>query len=70
MQIEGNEKLKIQSFIEKIPAVHLSQNLGEALELLISEDLDKVAVLSESERFMGYIRYQEILELYFSKLRK
>lgn len=70
MQIEEEAKLKNQSYIENIPPIYLSQNLGEALELLLSKNLDKVAVLSESQRFMGYIRYQEILELYFSKLRK
>lgn len=70
MRQDINPKSEISSYIENIPAISISQNLGDALELLLKHNLDKVAVTSNSSRFLGYLRYQDILELYFSKLRK
>lgn len=70
MQLDQNKKVNLQSQIEKIPAITLEQNLGEALDLLLKNNLDKAAIIDRDKNFIGYIRYQEILELYFSKLRK
>ena len=68
MQVQT--KSKIETFMDEIPAISIKQNLGEALDLLLAHNLDKAAVINEKGNFIGYIRYQEILELYFSKLRK
>ena len=70
MQLDEKTKVNLQDYVEKIPAITLRQNLGEALDLLLTNNLDKAAVIDDEKNFLGYIRYQEILELYFSKLRK
>ncbi|HMW05323.1 MAG TPA: chloride channel protein [Leptospiraceae bacterium] len=70
MRQDINPKSPVYPYIEKIPAISISQSLGDALELLLKHNLDKVAVISNSSRFLGYLRYQDILELYFSKLKR
>ena len=62
-----NNRQRFKSSISKILPITLEQSVGDALELLKERHLDKAPIVNSENEFVGYLRYHEILELYFAK---
>ncbi|MCB1174451.1 MAG: chloride channel protein [Leptospiraceae bacterium] len=56
----------VSEFTDKnIPAVSQSASLSEALQIMTEYKISKIAVVSDDRiKFLGYIRYQHIIEAY------
>ena len=59
---EDHEK-SIKNYIDIIPSVNNEQSLSTALNVILENDIDKVAI-TEKDRFVGYVRYRDIFEAY------
>ncbi|MBK6604512.1 MAG: chloride channel protein [Leptospiraceae bacterium] len=64
-RIENKKQFK--SSISLIHPIRLEESIGDALNLLKEKHLDKAPIVNEENEFVGYLRYHEILELYFAK---
>lgn len=49
-----------------IPPVSLESTLSDALEIMHEKEVDKVAIVEENSNLLGYIRFIDILKVYFS----
>ena len=54
---------------EKIPSVNYDDTLGEALNIILEYDFDKVAVIRH-EKFAGYLRFSDIMKIYYQNINK
>ncbi|HWY38880.1 MAG TPA: chloride channel protein, partial [Bacteroidia bacterium] len=58
----------IKNYMEIIPSVSSDQSLSTALNVILDNDIDKVAI-TEGTRFVGYVRYRDLFEAYNNKAR-
>ncbi|MGZ3863784.1 MAG: chloride channel protein [Bacteroidia bacterium] len=58
----------IKNYIELIPSVDSGQSLSASLNVILENDVDKVAITEEG-RFVGYVRYRDIFMAYNSKAK-
>ncbi|MGZ3865784.1 MAG: chloride channel protein [Bacteroidia bacterium] len=58
----------IQNYIEIIPSVDSGQSLSTTLNVILENDVDKVAI-TEDNKFVGYVRYRDIFIAYNSKTK-
>lgn len=58
----------IKKYTDPIPAVDSSRNLSEALNVILENDIDKVAV-TEQDKLVGYVRYRDIFEAYNESMK-
>lgn len=59
----------IGNYILLIPSVQSNQNLSAALNVILENDIDKVAVLEEG-KLTGYIRYRDIFQAYQQSMKQ
>ena len=59
----------IKNYVDIIPSVNSGQSLSTALNVILENDIDKVAI-TEKERFVGYVRYRDIFEAYNNKAKQ
>ena len=59
----------IGELAENIPSVTLDDTLGDALNVILEYDFDKVAVTS-NDKLMGYFRFSDIMKIYYKKINK
>ncbi len=52
-----------------IPAISYENTLSDALEIMHEKEVDKVAILDRSSHLVGYIRFIDIIKVYFSIAR-
>jgi chloride channel protein, CIC family len=64
---EDHEK-SIKNYVDIIPSVNSDQSLSTALNVILENDIDKVAI-TESGRFVGYVRYRDIFMAYNNKAK-
>jgi CIC family chloride channel protein len=64
---EDHEK-PIKHHIDIIPSVDSGQSLSATLNVILENDIDKVAI-TESGRFVGYVRYRDIFQAYSKKAK-
>jgi len=62
-----NSKKILLASISAITPIRINQHIGDVLSLLKEKNLDKAPVVNEEGVFIGYLRYHEILELYYAK---
>jgi CIC family chloride channel protein len=43
--------------------------LGKALKIIIQEDIDKVAILDDTHKVLGYLRYIDLLNAYHNEIK-
>lgn len=58
----------IRNYIEIIPSVDSGQSLSTTLNVILENDVDKVAI-TEDNKFVGYVRYRDIFLAYNSKAK-
>lgn len=59
----------IGELAEKIPSVSLNDTLGDALNIILEYDFDKVAITS-NDKLLGYFRFNDIMKIYYQKINK
>ncbi|MDH4262125.1 MAG: chloride channel protein [Spirochaetia bacterium] len=59
----------IYEIAERVPAVKLENTLGDALNIILEYDFDKVAIVSQ-EKLVGYLRFNDIMIIYYKKINK
>ena len=69
-----HKKFKTGKFVieiteKNIPSVTTDNTLGDALNIILEYELDKVAVTSEG-KLIGYLRFLDILNLYYETVGK
>lgn len=64
---EDHEK-PIKNYIDIIPSVNSGQSLSATLNVILENDIDKVAI-TENNRFVGYVRYRDIFMAYNNKAK-
>jgi chloride channel protein, CIC family len=64
---EDHER-SIKNYVDIIPSVNSHQSLSTALNVILENDIDKVAI-TESGRFVGYVRYRDIFMAYNNKAK-
>ncbi len=70
INVKKEEALKpIRNYILLIPSVQSNQNLSAALNVILENDIDKVAVL-ENGKLAGYVRYRDIFEAYNNSMKQ
>lgn len=52
-----------------IPALKLYDHLSDALRIMHEREIDKVAIVDDSNQLLGYIRFVDIIEIYHSIAR-
>lgn len=65
---EDHEKT-IAGYLMRVPAIDSNQNLSSALNVILENDIDKVAVL-ENGKVAGYVRYRDIFEAYNDNMKQ
>lgn len=66
---KDNRNTPIRNYIQVIPPIDSAQNLSAALNVILENDIDKVAVL-EGKRVAGYVRYRDIFEAYNQRMKQ
>ncbi|TGN18966.1 chloride channel protein [Leptospira idonii] len=55
--------------VQDVPFVSPSDSLGTGLRILLQYDVDKVAVVDESKKCLGYLRYIDLFNAYQEEIR-
>jgi len=64
-----NHDKPVKSYMTHTPTVESGQNLSAALNVILENDIDKVAVL-ENGKVTGYVRYRDIFEAYQNSMKQ
>jgi chloride channel protein, CIC family len=65
------EKASAKEIADKnVPAVSPEDSLGKVLNIIMQFDVDKVAVVEDGKRTIGYIRSRDIFEAYSKQTKK
>jgi len=54
--------------VQDVPAVSPNDTLGKGLRILLQYDVDKVAIVGESNECLGYLRYIDFFNAYQSEI--
>ena len=60
--------VRVEDVSFEIPYVSPNSSVGDALKVILGNDIDKVAVL-ENKKVIGYLRYIDLLNAYHTELR-
>ena len=70
ISVKKEEEAKpIKNYIDIIPSVNSEQSLSTALNVILENDIDKVAI-TDKDRFVGYVRYRDIFLAYNDKAKQ
>jgi CIC family chloride channel protein len=53
----------------EIPAMKLTDTFSDALQVMMENEIDKVAVVGERNEFLGYLRFVDIMQAYNQRVR-
>lgn len=61
--------ITLEDVTSKTPFVVPDDTLGKALKIIIQEDIDKVAILDDTHKVLGYLRYIDLLNAYHNEIK-
>ncbi|MDH4199113.1 MAG: chloride channel protein [Spirochaetia bacterium] len=67
--VSKNTRRSIGELAEKIPGVTPDNTLGDALNVILEYDMDKVAVIGHG-KLLGYFRFNDVMKIYYEKIHK